>query len=92
MKINQMESDLLDNASDRLRLWIKDTVMRCDIVDLGAKATSGIIVSCLVGELCNFYDHLEMEPVDAGRVMYDALKSYQEAKAKIEARQKRDVK
>jgi hypothetical protein len=48
MTLTQLERDLLDNASHRLRLWVKDTLMRCDVVVIDDAKQASIVISALV--------------------------------------------
>jgi len=49
--MNQLESDLQNDADKRLQRWINDTVMRCDAVDLPGPTTVTIVFSCLLHEV-----------------------------------------
>jgi hypothetical protein len=44
---NQLEYDLLINANDRLTLWLKDTRMRCEVVDLHPTDTLSLVLTSL---------------------------------------------
>jgi hypothetical protein len=46
--MTQLQLDLLNNASERLRTWIADTRMRCDAVDLPIRDTMSTVISCLI--------------------------------------------
>jgi hypothetical protein len=49
--MKQIVKDLHTNAQDRLRLWIKDTVMRCEVVDIEEREGIAIILNALAHEL-----------------------------------------
>jgi hypothetical protein len=49
--MKQIVNDLQNNANDRLKLWIKDTIMRCEAVDLEDREGVSIILTALAHEL-----------------------------------------
>jgi hypothetical protein len=80
---SQLELDLSRNAADRLRKWVLDTAMRCDVVDLPSDKQYSILMSCLMSELTLLWKFLGVKPADAGRIVAEL---YREADAHLEAR------
>src|SRR4051812_27641459 len=52
---SQLAVDLTEEAHGRLKVWVKDTIMRCDAVELSDKEQIGIIMSALIGEYLHIY-------------------------------------
>jgi len=42
-----IEYDLTQNAHERLGKWYKDTIMRCEVMNLSSKQTAQILMCCL---------------------------------------------
>jgi hypothetical protein len=64
MPMSQLETDLTNNASERLRAWVIDTLMRCDVVEFDVAQKASMIFSCLADELFHLADKLNMSSSD----------------------------
>jgi hypothetical protein len=77
--MKQIELDLQRNAHDRLKLWIKDTIMRCEAVDLEEQQGLSIIFTALTHELIYGFVRLGMSRQDFLTIMqraYEVEKSH----------------
>jgi len=88
----QYEMDIAANAADRLQLWLKDTAMRCEIVDMPAGRQMAVIASVLIHKLISLWTLMDVPPPDAGRIVHDLYKDYLDEDAKARSQQKPKVK
>lgn len=78
MPRSTLENDLMRNAHDRLITWRKDTVMRCEAVDLPMDTQISMVFTCLTGELVNLAIVLQIGEADFARIMMHAIKTYKQ--------------
>lgn len=78
-RLSQLETDLMRNASDRLEQWRKDTVMRCNVVDIPVEDQISMIFTSLVGEIVRIAHFLKMDDADFGILMQQALRDWKNA-------------
>jgi hypothetical protein len=85
---NQLENDLAQNAMDRLHTWIKDTAMRCEIVDMPHDRQMSIIAGCLTHKLIEIWQIIDVKPGEAGRIIYNIYKEWLEIEEKSKQKSK----
>jgi hypothetical protein len=79
---SQLERDLTLNASHRLKRWVGDTLMRCDVVGLSPAQEAAILSSVLLEELLHVFDAIGMPPIDAAKLVHDGLRLLRENSGK----------
>lgn len=76
--LSNIERDLSINATDRLKTWMRDTKMRCDIVDMPAQDQIGLVATCLIERLISLFRTLDITPQQAGQLIHDMMKGIDE--------------
>jgi hypothetical protein len=73
MSTSDIERDIALNAAHRLRTWMKDTKMRCEVVDIHPSEQIGMIATCLIERLIGLFIILEISPNQAGQLIHDMM-------------------
>lgn len=68
---SSLERDLTNFMVDKLRTVVKDTAMRCQVMELSDQQTMAIIMSGFTSEFVRFLNNMEVTPADAGRMIFD---------------------
>src|SRR5262245_2755249 len=86
-ELTQLEIDILKNAEHRLNLWLKDTFMRCDAVELGDIAGGCLAFAALLKGYIEMAGALNIGEDTLAGITRSALRAYltrTEAKNKFE--------
>jgi len=68
--------DLLENSHRRLRLWLKDTLVRCQIAELSVEESVKVFIYPLLVELIEFLvvtEYNREDAIELFRLAYDGI-------------------